>query len=111
MKQALLWAVVGAGIGVAGLVFGLIGMAGALLAAVLVAAAFRNVAGAMVLAGLGIGWLLLFVSSAYGCGRPDQPCGATPLDMTPHIAVAAGNVAAGLALAVYRWRSALARPV
>jgi hypothetical protein len=84
----------------------LIGMAGALLVAVLVAAAFRSVAGAMVLAGLGTGWLLLLVSSALGCDRPDQPCGATPLDMTPHIALSTGIVAAGLALAAYRWRSA-----
>jgi hypothetical protein len=90
------------------LVLGLIAMAATLLAAVL---AWINL-GRFAFAGLAIGiggtWTALFVIAAQDCAAPSQPCGATPIDLTPHIVVSLlvllSGVVVGL-LAVRRSRA------
>ena len=82
---------------VAGLVFGIPGVAGALLAVSLVSLIPSS---PVILAGgliaLGATWLVLFTNQALLCARPDQTCGGTPIDMAPWLAFSAAILLAGV---------------
>jgi hypothetical protein len=99
--------VVGIGLAVFGLVGGLLVMAAAMLgAAVLTWFTFGRMAFAGLTTGLGLTWATVFVLAARDCALPRQPCGATPPDMTPHIAIAIGLFVVGLAAALLTRRRA-----
>ena len=94
----------GVPLAIAGLVFGIPGMAGAIAAITLVALIRRLL---MLLAGgliaLGGTWLILLGRQAWLCAQPGQLCGGTPTDMIPWLVFSAaivlsGVVAAGFAL-------------
>jgi hypothetical protein len=87
-----------------GLIFGLIFMAAMLLAAVLTWFTFGRMAFGGITIALGLTWAIVFVLAARDCAQPTQPCGATPVDMTPHIVVAVALVLLGAA-AVLRGRA------
>ncbi|MEA2677528.1 MAG: hypothetical protein QOJ81_1669 [Chloroflexota bacterium] len=91
----------------AGLVFGTLGMAAAIVAVALVALVPRLpvfLAGGLV--GVGATWLVLFSRQAAVCAQPDQPCGATPLDMAPWLAFSAAVFLVGVAIGVRAGRAA-----
>lgn len=50
--------------------------------------------------GLGVTWAVMFALSAAECARPGQPCGATPIDLAPHIALSLSLAALGVAAAL-----------
>src|SRR4051812_20455179 len=80
----------GVGLGFAGLVGGLIVIAALVLAAVLTAATFGRIAFAGLALGLGGIWTSTFALAAVNCAGPGQPCGSTPIDLTPHIILSLG---------------------
>lgn len=85
-----------------GLVGGLLVMGCMLFAAVLAAFNFGRLAFAGFTIALGGTWLIVFVLANQDCGQPSQPCGATPIDLTPHIVISAALVAIGTAAAIGR---------
>jgi len=88
-----------------GLEGGLLVMGCMLFAAVLAAFNFGRLAFAGLTIALGGTWLIVFVLANQECGQPSQPCGATPVDLTPHIVVSAALVAIGAAAALLSRRS------
>lgn len=91
---------VGIPLALLGLISGLIVMAAVVFAAVLTAVNFGRVAFAGIAIGIGATWTVLFGLAAVQCAGPGQPCGATPVDLTPHFIVSGGLVVIGLGAAV-----------
>jgi hypothetical protein len=85
---------------VLGLIGGLIVMAAMLFAALLTWFTFGRMAFGGITSSLGLTWATVFVLAARDCAQPTQPCGATPVDMTPHIVIAVGLVVLGAAAAL-----------
>lgn len=96
------YVVLGLVLAVLGVEFGLVAMAIAVILAVAVAVKLRTHGGALVLVALGATWTILFTSSAWTCALPDRPCGATPLDVTPHVFASLALVVVGVCLALWR---------
>ena len=92
--------VVGIPLAILGLVGGLIVMAAMLFAALLTWFTFGRMAFAGVTISLGLTWAIVFVLAARDCAQPTQPCGATPVDLTPHIAISVGLILFGAAVAL-----------
>ena len=92
-----------------GLVGGVLVMACMVFAAVLTAFNFGRLAFAGFTISLGGTWFVVFVLSAEDCAQPSQPCGATPVDLAPHIAISAALVVVGVAAAIGRRRNSSAR--
>ena len=42
----------------------------------------------------------MFALAAQNCASPSQPCGATPVDLTPHIVVSLLVLSAGVVVAL-----------
>lgn len=82
------------------LVLGLIAMAATLLAAVLAWINLGRFAFAGLAIGIGATWTALFVIAAQDCAAASQPCGATPIDLTPHIVVSLIVLSAGVVVAL-----------
>jgi len=78
-----------------GLISGLIMMAAILFTALLTAVNFGRFAFAGIAIGVGGTWALMFGLAAVNCAGADQPCGATPVDLTPHIALSLALVLLG----------------
>jgi hypothetical protein len=97
-QQLVYAAVVGVLLALISVTFGLLAMAIAIAAVM----GLGYVAGVGWLSGglIGLGgtWFLLFANAAIQCAGPGQPCGATPLDSTPHIVVSLGLAIAGSAI-------------
>ncbi|HEY7023375.1 MAG TPA: hypothetical protein VH371_00260 [Candidatus Limnocylindrales bacterium] len=83
-----------------GLISGLIMMAAVLFTALLTAVNFGRFAFAGIAIGVGATWALMFGLAAVNCAAPDQPCGATPVDLTPHITISLGLVLIGAVAAL-----------
>ena len=79
-----------------GLISGLIMMAAVLFTALLTAVNFGRFAFAGIAIGVGTTWALMFSLAAVNCAQPEQPCGATPVDLTPHVAISLALVAIGI---------------
>jgi hypothetical protein len=79
-----------------GLISGLIMMAAILFTALLTALNFGRFAFAGIAIGVGMTWALMFGLAAVNCAGADQPCGATPVDLTPHIAISLALVLLGV---------------
>ena len=88
-----------------GLEGGLLVMGCMLVAAVLTLLNFGRLAFGGFTISLGATWLVVFVLAAQNCAQPGQPCGATPVDLTPHIVISAALVALGAAAAILSRRS------
>jgi hypothetical protein len=86
----------GVPLGFFGLVGGIIAMAAALLIVMLTGYLARGAMLAGALIGLGGFWLAMFVMAAANCAQPSQPCGATPVDLTPHMVVSIALIVAGV---------------
>ena len=56
---------------------------------------FGRFAFAGIAIGVGVTWALMFGLAAVNCAGADQPCGATPVDLTPHIAISLALVLLG----------------
>ncbi|HEY5520432.1 MAG TPA: hypothetical protein VIK08_07220 [Candidatus Limnocylindrales bacterium] len=95
-----------------GLVFGLLAMGSMVLVAVLIGFMFGRIAFAGFTISLGGTWAILFFLAARDCAQPSQPCGATPIDLAPHIVISVALVATGAVAAVLsrRARRAAADP-
>jgi hypothetical protein len=52
------------------------------------------------LAAIGAIWTVLFGTSAVNCAGPGEPCGATPIDLTPHLVISIGLIVVGALVAV-----------
>jgi hypothetical protein len=92
--------IVGAVLAILGLIGGLIVIGALLIAVVLTAVTFGRTSFAGLAIGMGSMWAATFLLAAQNCAGPGQPCGATPVDLTPHIVLSAGLVVLGvLALA------------
>ena len=104
--------VVGIPLAFLGLVGGLLVMGCMLFAAVLTLFNIGRVAFAGFSIALGGTWLIVFVLAGQNCAQPSQPCGATPVDLTPHIAISAALVVIGVVAAIGRRRGfgAVERP-
>ena len=87
-----------------GLISGLIMMAAVLITALLTAVNFGRSAFAGICVGLGVTWALMFGLAAVNCAGPAQPCGATPLDLTPHIVLSVVLSVVGAVVAWTVWR-------
>ena len=83
-----------------GLIGGMIVMAAMLIAALLTWLSFGRMAFGGIAISLGLTWAIVFVLAARDCAQPAQPCGATPVDLTPHIAISVGLVLLGAAVAL-----------
>jgi hypothetical protein len=83
-----------------GLISGLIMMAAILFTALLTAVNFGRFAFAGVAIGVGVTWALMFGLAAASCAGADQPCGATPVDLTPHITISLALAVVGIVAAV-----------
>jgi hypothetical protein len=83
-----------------GLISGLIMMAAVLFTTLLTAVNFGRFAFAGIAIGVGVTWALMFALAAFNCAAPDQPCGANPVDLTPHIVISLGLVLIGVVAAV-----------
>jgi hypothetical protein len=88
-----------------GLEGGLLVMGCMLFAAMLTLFNFGRLTFAGFTIALGGTWLIVFVLANQDCGQPSQPCGATPVDLTPHIVISAVLVALGAAAAIRSRRS------
>jgi hypothetical protein len=95
-----------------GLEFGLLAMGSMVVVAVLIGFMFGRVAFAGITMSLGGTWAIVFVLAARDCAQPSQPCGATPIDLTPHMVISVALVAIGVVAAVLsrRARRAAADP-
>ena len=78
-----------------GVEFGLIVMGIMLLGALMAGIYAGRLAFGGMTIGLGATWFVLFVLGAQQCAQPDQPCGATPVDLTPFIIISAALVVIG----------------
>ena len=83
-----------------GLISGLIMMAAILFTALLTAVNFGRFAFAGIAIGVGVTWALMFGLAAISCAGVDQPCGANPVDLTPHIAISLVLALVGVIAAV-----------
>lgn len=94
-----------------GLLMGLIGMVATLFAAVLTLVNLGRFAFAGLAIAIGATWTAMFALAAQNCAAPDQPCGATPVDLTPHIVVSLIVLLAGVValVAVRRSRPEVSR--
>lgn len=109
-KQFAAGVLIGVPAAIAGVVFGIPGMAGAILVVALIALVPRlPVLFAGGLVGLGGTWLVLFARQALLCAQPDHPCGGTAIGMAPWLAFAAAILLAGALVGGYALRRA-ARP-
>ncbi len=109
-KHFLVGVLMGVLAAIAGVVFGIPGMAGAILAVALIALIPRLpvvLAGGLI--GLGGTWILLFTNQALLCARPGQVCGGTPIDMAPWVAFSAALLLVGVLTGGFALRRA-ARP-
>jgi hypothetical protein len=100
----------GVPLGFFGLVVGIIAMAAAVLIVLLIGYLARGAMLAGALIGLGGFWLAMFVMAAANCAQPGQLCGATPVDLAPHMVVSIALIAVGVLTILWR-RIAGARPV
>lgn len=100
---------VGVPFAVIALVGGLILIATAVVATVLAAATYGRSAFAGLAIALGGTWAVLFTLAARNCASPSQPCGATPIDLVPHILLSVGLALAGAAVLVAPRLAATAR--
>jgi len=80
--------------------FGLLAMVGALLAGLLIGLGLGRLAFAGAMISIGGTWAVVFFLAAQECDQPGQPCGATPLDLTPHIVVSLVIAGIGLVAAI-----------
>ena len=99
----------GVGIGIPlaflGLVGGLLAMVAAVVVVLLFGLAKRAAILGGALVGLGGFWLGMFAIAANDCAGPGQPCGATPLDLTPHIVVSIALVVTGVVSSLWSTRT------
>ena len=99
-KTLVIFFAAGVVVGLLGLILGLIGMAATLFAAVLPLVNLGRFAFAGLAIGVGGTWTALFALAAQNCAAPDKPCGATPVDLTPHIVVSVLVLLAGVVVAI-----------
>jgi hypothetical protein len=91
---------VGIPLAVLGPISGVITIAATVFAAILTFFTFGRLAFAGLAMALGGTWATVFALAAWNCAAPGLPCGATPVDLAPHILLSIGLATLGVAAAL-----------